>query len=131
MIEQINIENITVRLASLGYTYDASQDRTALGLLWEEVVREVCHACNISKVNLCDYAEIERVVAFRLLQIKLKTGTLGDSVVEQIVKKVTEGDTTVEFATGNTSATDSLSSYFTKQSAISKNLIARHRKLVW
>lgn len=131
MIEQTNIENITARLAAVGYTYDASKDSVILSLLWEEVIREICHACNISKVNTCDYAEVERVVTFRLLQTKLKTGTLDGVAVEGIVKKVTEGDTTVEFATGNTSATDALSAYFVENSFISKDLIASHRKLVW
>lgn len=131
MIEQTNIENITARLAAVGYTYDASKDSVILSLLWEEVIREICHACNISKVDTCDYAEVERVVTFRLLQTKLKTGTLEGIAIEGIVKKVTEGDTTVEFATGNTSATETLSAYFAENSAISNNLIASHRKLVW
>lgn len=131
MIEQTNIENITARLAAVGYTYDASKDSVILSLLWEEVIREICHACNISKVNPCDYAEVERVVTFRLLQTKLKTGTLDGVVMQDIVKKVTEGDTTVEFATGNTSATETLSAYFVENSFISKSLIASHRKLVW
>lgn len=131
MIEQTNIENITVRLAAVGYTYDASKDSAILALLWEEVIREICHACNISKVRTCDYAEVERVVTFRLLQIKLKTGTLDGVEVQEIVKKITEGDTTVEFVNSNTSATDYLSAYFAENSAISKNLIASHRKLVW
>ena len=131
MIEQTNIENITVRLAAMGYTYDASKDGIVLSLLWEEVIREICHACNISNVHTCDYAEIERVAAFRLLQAKLKSGTLEGVAIQEIVKKVTEGDTTVEFATGNTSAADSLASYFKSQTSISKKLIARHRKLVW
>lgn len=131
MIEQINIENITARLAIVGYTYDANKDGVILPLLWEEVKREICHACNISKVHTCDYAEIERVVTFRLLQAKLKTGTLDGVVIQEIVKKVTEGDTTIEFVNSNTSATDYLSAYFAENSVISKNLIARHRKLVW
>lgn len=131
MIEQTNIENIAARLAAVGYTYDASKDGVILSLLWEEVEREICHACNISKVHTCDYAEIERVVTFRLLQTKLKTGTLDGVAVEGIVKKVTEGDTTVEYSTGNTSATDALSAYFAENSAIDKNLIVSHRKLVW
>ena len=131
MIEQTNIENITARLAAVGYTYDASKDSVILSLLWEEVIWEICHACNISKVAPCDNAEIERVVTFRLLQTKLKTGTLDGVAIEGIVKKVTEGDTTVEFSTGNISATDALSAYFAENSAISKNLIASHRKLVW
>jgi hypothetical protein len=131
MIEQTHIENITARLAAVGYTYDASKDGVILSLLWEEVILEICHACNISKVDTCDYAEIERVVTFRLLQTKLKTGTLEGVAIQEIVKKVTEGDTTVEFATGNTSATETLSAYFVQNSEISKNLIASHRKLVW
>ena len=131
MIEESNIANITERLAAIGYAYDASKDGVAISLLWNEVLLEICHACNISKVNACDYAEIERVVTFRLLQAKLKTGTLESIEVQEIVKKVTEGDTTVEFSNSNTSATDYLSAYFAENSAISKNLIARHRKLVW
>lgn len=131
MIEQTSIDNITTRLAAVGYTYDASKDSEILSLLWEVATREICHACNISKVNPCDYAEIERVVAFRLLLTKLKFGTLDGIAVEGIVKKVTEGDTTVEYATGSTSAADVLSKYFADNSVISKNLIASHRKLVW
>lgn len=131
MIEQTNIENITARLAVVGYAYDVSKDGVVLSLLWEEVIREICHACNISKVRTCDYAEVERVVAFRLLQAKLKSGTLQGVAVQEIVKKVTEGDTTVEYANSNTSATDYLSAYFAENSAIRKNLIASHRKLVW
>lgn len=131
MIEQTNIENITARLAAVGYTYNARQDGVILSLLWNEVILEICHACNISNVDTCDYAEVERVVTFRLLQTKLKTGTLDGVVMQDIVKKVTEGDTTVEFATGNTSATETLSAYFVQNSEISKNLIASHRKLVW
>lgn len=130
MIEQTNIENITVRLAAVGYTYDAIKDGLILSLLWDEVIREICHACNISKVSTCDYAEVERVVSFRFLQAKLKTGAL-DIAVKEIVKKVTEGDTTVEFANSNTSATDYLSAFFAENSVISKDLIASHRKLVW
>lgn len=131
MIERTNVENIITWLVSVGYTYDESKDSVILSLLWDEVIREICHACNISKVSTCDYAEIERVVAFRLLQTKLKTGTLSGVAMQEIVKKVTEGDTTVEFATGNVSSTDALSAYFAENSVISKNLIVSHRKLVW
>lgn len=131
MIEQTNIDNITARLAAIGYTYDKDKDGVIMSLLWNEVLLEICHACNISKVSTCDHAEVERVVTFRLLQTKLKTGTLEGVAIQEIVKKVTEGDTTVEFATGNTSATDALSAYFAENSVISKNLIASHRKLVW
>ena len=114
----------------MGYTYDASKDGIILSLLWDEVIREICHACNISKVRTCDYAEVERVVSFRFLQAKLKTGAL-DIAVKEIVKKVTEGDTTVEFVNSNTSATDYLSAFFAENAVISKDLIASHRKLVW
>lgn len=131
MIEQQNIDNIITWLAAVGYTYNAATDGAILTLLWDDVINEVFHGCNISSVSPCDYAEIERVTAFRLLQIKLKVGTLTGVAIDAIVKKVTEGDTTVEYAVGNTSASDNLAKYFAENSVISKSLIARHRKLVW
>ena len=131
MIEQTNINNITARLEAIGYIVDKSKDGFVLSLLWEEVIREICHACNISKVKPCDYAEVERVVSFRLLQAKLKTGNLNGIEIQEVVKRVTEGETTVEYANSNTSAIDYLSAYFAENSKISKDLIISHRKLVW
>ena len=130
MIEQVNIDNIRIHCAAVGYQLDDSEI-PLLTLIWEGVENEIIHACNISKIPACDYAEIERVVAYRLMLTKLRSGGLNGVQVDGIVKKITEGDTTVEFSAGNSSATDSLASYFKSQTSISRKLIASHRKLVW
>ena len=122
---------ITQRLAAIGYTY-ASADDFLLDLVFEKIEGRIFHACNIQSVpEGCMEAEIIDAVCGEFLAGKKASGNLTGVEIEAIVKAITEGDTKVEFATGNTGAADIFDAYMTKLATIDPNAIVAHRKMVW
>lgn len=92
----ISIDNVKNRLSSLGY--EVSDDDTfALNFLISKVDQHIKHYCNINEVPEClGYIAIDMTCG-EFLQSKKSTGQLTALQIEPIVKRIQDGDTTVEF----------------------------------
>lgn len=129
----ITIDNIKERLLSLGYE-TTDNDTFALGFLQTKEENYVKHFCNIKEIPEClDQVIIDKICGEFLSQKKATgssstdggTNTMGASGV---VKKIQDGDTTVEFEvssniTFNTVVKDLTKSY--------EEELIRHRKICW
>lgn len=123
------IENVKQRLKSLGYECVESDD-FALDFVIKKAEQHIKHFCNISSVPDClEYAMIDMVCGDFLMQ-KKTMGQLTSIQIEGIVKRLTEGDTTVEYnVTTDREAT--FNAYLDKMvSGHNADLLA-HRKLRW
>lgn len=125
----MDLEKIKLRLKSLGYEV-VEGDEFALTFIMSKVEQHIKHYCNIEFIPEClEYVFID-MVAGEFLQTKKSTGQLTSLQIEPIVKKIQDGDTTVEF-----SATADMDAMFNQ---LTDKLIhgyesdlLRHRKLVW
>lgn len=123
------IEKVKQRLASLGYECVESDD-FALDFVIKKEEQHIKHFCNISTVPDClEWVMIDMVCGDFLLT-KNSTGQLTSMQIAAVVKKLTEGDTTVEYnATTDREAT--FNAYLDKMvNGHTSDLIA-HRKLRW
>lgn len=123
------IEKIKQRLASLGYECVESDD-FALDFVIKKTEQYIKHFCNISAVPDClEWVMIDMVCGDFLLT-KNSTGQLTSMQIAAVVKKLTEGDTTVEYnATTDREAT--FNAFLDKMvNGHTSDLIA-HRKLRW
>ena len=125
----MDLEKIKLRLKSLGYEV-VEGDEFAINFVMSKVEQHIKHYCNINEVPEClEYVFID-MVAGEFLQSKKSTGQLSALQIEPIVKRIQDGDTTVEF-----SATADMDAMFNQ---LTDKLIhgyepdlLRHRKLVW
>lgn len=120
------LEKIKLRLKSLGYEVVES-DEFALNFIMGKVDQHIKHFCNINEVPEClEYVFIDMCCG-ELLQTKQASGQLD---VEPIVKKIQDGDTTVEYS----STVDSMSVFNQLVEKLlngyTNDLIA-HRCIVW
>ena len=123
------IEKVKQRLTSLGYECVESDD-FALDFVIKKVEQYIKHFCNISSVPDClEYAMIDMVCGDFLMQ-KKTMGQLTSIQIEGIVKRLTEGDTTIEYnVTTDREAT--FNAYLDKMvSGHNADLLA-HRKMRW
>lgn len=123
------IEKVKQRLTSLGYECVESDD-FALEFVIKKAEQHIKHFCNISTVPDClEWVMIDMVCGDFLLT-KNSTGQLTSVQIAAVVKKLTEGDTTVEYnATTDREAT--FNAYLDKMvNGHTSDLIA-HRKLRW
>lgn len=123
------IENVKQRLKSLGYECVESDD-FALDFVIKKAEQHIKHFCNISSVPDClEYAMIDMVCGDFLMQ-KKTMGQLTSIQIEGIVKRLTEGDTTVEYnVTTDREAT--FNAYLDKMVTGHKADLLAHRKLRW
>lgn len=120
------LEKIKLRLKSLGYDVVES-DEFALNFIMGKVDQHIKNFCNIDEVPEClEYVFVDMCVG-ELLQTKQASGQLD---IEQIVKKIQDGDTTVEYS----STVDSMSLFNQLVEKLlnghTNDLIA-HRCIVW
>lgn len=121
------LEEIKSRLESLGYKV-VDGDDTALTFVLSKVEQHIKHFCNISEIPEClKYVTIDMVVG-EFLQSKKAMGQLPS--LEQIVKKIQDGDTTVEMA-ATTDPETVFNSYLKKMIDGHNDDLLRHRKLCW
>lgn len=123
------IEKVKQRLTSLGYECVESDD-FALEFVIKKAEQHIKHFCNISTVPDClEWVMIDMVCGDFLLT-KNSTGQLTSVQIAAVVKKLTEGDTTVEYnATTDREAT--FNAFLDKMvNGHTSDLIA-HRKLRW
>lgn len=123
------IEKVKERLASLGYECVESDD-FALSVIVTQKEQHIKHFCNINEVPAClEWVWVDMVCGEFLLGKKMM-GQLTSMEIEPIVKRLTEGDTTVEYnATTDREAT--FNAYLDKMIHGHDSDLIAHRKLRW
>lgn len=123
------LEKIKLRLKSLGYEVTEG-DEFALEFVMGKTEERIKHFCNIDEVPDClEYPFIELCVSDFMIS-KLSMGKLGTMELEQVVKTIEDGDTTVSFQSGMDANTRFVT-YFDNLMRDQKDSLLRHRKLVW
>ncbi len=130
----ITVDMIKERLLSLGYTAK-DNDTFTLNFLQKKEENYVKHFCNITTIPEClDPVIIDKICSDFLKQKSVMGSSEEDggssvTATDGVVKKITNGDTTIEYdASGSTITFGSVINDLT--SGYEENLI-RHRKLVW
>lgn len=138
----LDLHEIIDRLEHFGYQIEPAE-YSAIIFLKEKVINEVKNICNIdleeselftqATENL-KYKIIDKICA-ELLLMKLNAGTLtiNDIDISKIdIKSVTEGDTSVTYATdGGQSREQIVNSYLTQLSTLDKEELYKYRKMEW
>lgn len=123
------IELVKQRLASLGYTC-TDEDAFALQFCIDKVNQHIQHFCNISEIPACLETVQVDMVCGEFLLAKKTMGQLTSVQIEPIVKKIQEGDATVEYAaTVDREAT--FNAYLDKMVRGHDAELVAHRKLRW
>lgn len=120
---------VTLRLESLGYNVDFADEEILL-YLQNKIERELCNACNTSKVpDGLHYAVVERICG-ELLKSKYQTGRLNQISVQPAIKSISDGDTSITYSEADSSQKqfNTLISNLSKSGA---NDIPKFRKLKW
>lgn len=123
------IETITSRLQALGYEA-GDNDIFALQFVLTQVENHIKNFCNISEIpESLEQLVVDKVCGTFLSQ-KKASGQLTSGQIEGVVKKIQDGDTTVDFA-GNTDAETIFSTYINNLTSGHDDCLIRYRKLVW
>lgn len=123
------IETVKERLASLGYTC-TDEDAFALQFCIDKVNQHIKHFCNITEVPAClEHVQVDMVCGEFLLS-KKTMGQLTSVQIEPIVKRLTEGDATVEY-TATTDREATFNAYLDKMIHGHQSDLIAHRKLRW
>lgn len=133
------------RLKQFGYQ-PSQADESVIFVLRNKTIDEIKNICNIDKVpyeveDLFDnefetlkYKVVDKICA-ELLLMKLNAGVLNldDIDISKLdLKSVTEGDTSVTYATdGGQSREQILNSYLTQLSTLDKEELYKYRKMEW
>ena len=123
------LEKIKLRLKSLGYE-PTENDDFALEFVMDKTEQRIKHFCNISEIPDClEWVFIEMACG-DFLQAKKSLGQLTNMQVEQIVKSIEDGDTTVSFQSG-VDAETVFNNYLDKMINGHVDSLIAHRKLLW
>lgn len=123
------IEQVKERLKSLGYETVESDD-FGLQFAVQKAEQYIKHFCNINEVPDCLMYVLIDMVCGEFLLAKKTMGQLTSIQIEGVVKRLTEGDTTVEFnATTDREAT--FNAYLEKMAHGHDSDLIAHRKLRW
>lgn len=138
----LDLHEIIDRLEHFGYQIEPAE-YSAIIFLKEKVINEVKNICNIdldegelyekTSENL-KYKVIDKICAeFLLTKLNSGTLTIDDIDMSKIgLKSVTEGDTSVTYATdGGQSREQILNSYLTQLSTLDKEELYKYRKMEW
>ena len=125
----MNLETVKMRLKSLGYEV-GQEDLIALDFAMKQVEQKIKHFCNISVIPGCLEPVFVDMCAGTFLQAKKSLGQLTSVQIEPIVKKIQDGDTTVEMSA--TLDAEVVFNQFIDNliNGHNESLLA-HRKLVW
>ena len=122
------LEKIKLRLKSLGYELE---DNEAIEFAMNKTEQYIKHFCNIDVVPDClEYVFID-ISCGEILRDKKATGQLTSIQLEQVVRSIKDGDTTVEFGTGQTSGDDRFDSLVNKLINGHMDSLVHHRQLRW
>lgn len=123
------VDIIKQRLVSLGYECTEA-DEFALQFCMAKVEQHIKHVCNIREVPVCLEAVQVDMVCGEFLLSKKTMGQLTSIQVEAVVKRLTEGDTTVEYNT-TTDREATFNAYLDKMIHGHQSDLLAHRKLRW
>lgn len=125
----MDLEKIKMRLKSLGY--EVMEDDQVIEFTMDKTEQYIKHFCNIEIIPDClEYVFID-IVCGEILRDKKATGQLTSMQLEQVVKRITDGDTTVEMATGNSSGDGRFDSLVKKLINGHTDTLIHHRQLRW
>lgn len=123
------IEKVKARLASLGYEVVEADD-FGIQFAVQKAEQYIKHFCNIIEIPDCLSHVWVDMAAGDFLQTKKSIGQLSSIQIEPIVKKIQEGDATVEYAaTVDREAT--FNAYLDKMVHGHEVELISHRKLRW
>lgn len=123
------IETIKERLVSLGYEA-GDNDIFALQFVLDKVKNHVKNFCNISEIPESLEQLIVDKTCGEFLAQKKASGQLTSGQIEGVAKRITDGDTTVEFAS-NTDAETIFNTYINNLTSGHDDCLIRYRRLVW
>lgn len=123
------IEQVKERLVSFGYEV-VDGDDFGIQFAVQKAEQYIKHFCNINTIPDCLNHVLIDIAAGDFLQTKKSLGQLSSMQIEPIVKKIQEGDTTVEYAaTVDREAT--FNAYLDKMVLGHDSELIAHRKLRW
>lgn len=122
----MKIQDITNRLASLGYTYNATTDAWLVEFITDKITNHICNNCNLSEIPTGLYEKAIDMVCGEFLKGKYSQGLLN---IESAVSSIKEGDTQINFSSGNTPE----ETYLKYIDSLASDTIdfARYRKMKW
>lgn len=123
------IEKIISRLQLLNYEVK-DNDIFALKFVLQKVESHVKNFCNINEIPVgLENVVIDSVCGEFLLQ-KKAAGQLTGAQIDGVVKKIKDGDTEVEFATGGDTGT-AFDSYMNNLTSGHEECLLKYRRLCW
>ena len=93
-------EDVVKRLESLGYTVNGDQDVWLITFILEKVTDEIQNELNIGETDIPDglyYVAVDMICG-EFLAAKKGSGQLTGFDVEEAVKQIKEGDTSITYA---------------------------------
>ena len=128
----VTVEMVTERLGTLGYTV-VDGDEVAITYLIEKIVNSIKLDTNYVDFPMELLQMAIDMICGEFLQTKYAMGQLTDFDFSGSVKKITEGDTTVEYAYGSGSKTpeERFTAYLKVLRTPDRSLIAAVRRLRW
>lgn len=125
---QISEQEVIKRLEDFGYEPSALDTRTITYCI-NSVSERICNYCNVDEVpDNFKYEAIDAVCA-DFLGIKLAVGTFSTAEIDNVVSKIQEGDTTVEF--GDTDSPETKLKKCLDTMVLKYCSLNRFRRMVW
>ena len=122
---------VVKRLKSLGYTVNGDMDEWLITFALEKVTDEIQNELNIGETDIPDglfYVAVDMICG-EFLAAKKGSGQLADFDVEEAVKQIKEGDTTITYAVADGVVTfDGLISLLRNSG---KSQFVTFRRLAW
>lgn len=128
----VTTELVTERLRQFGYEVE-EREIPQIRFELETILNYVKNYCNITIIpDILDNRIIDRVCSAYLFN-KKNTGTLANFDYELVIKKITEGDTSIQYATGQGEDTpeNRFDSFVKQLERGFDKWITPHRRLRW
>lgn len=119
-------EDVVLRLESLGFTVEPATDDWVLNYLIGKVTNTIKNECNVTKIPEGLHHVAVDMVCGEFLQMKRGGGQLDEL---RVLKQISEGDTTLAFATDGESITFDGLVYILLNSG--RDQFITYRKLKW
>lgn len=129
----MEIETISARLESFGYHFLNDADLMVVNFCVDKVTNHIRNFCNIPEVPIELQEVAVDMVCAEFLNAKYQTGQLnlsGLNLASGAVEQITEGDTTVKFASGSTDAAR-FTTMIDKLTHGRDGDLIRFRRMVW